>query len=280
MKKLAYIYLTVLVVVAFAWSGCGKKNTAPIVTEQTKIAPDTGADTGVLDLQIEAEKKLAAAKKEYAVALDKGLKEYLVSAAAEIDTAQKSYDAGAYKDSVKESSRAIELINEAYAQERLDKNLQEKARAAQEYLDAADAILTKAQNKEVPKYAGELYDIASKFYSAAKKELTDKKYDDSISSSKKAIETAQKAIDRAAAEQASEQKKKAEEKNVENANKKYANKKMDKYDVVSGDCLWNISKKPIIYGTPLKWKQIWFSNQDQIIDPDLIYPKQEFNIPR
>jgi nucleoid-associated protein YgaU len=52
------------------------------------------------------------------------------------------------------------------------------------------------------------------------------------------------------------------------------------YTVVKGDCLWNIAKKPIIYNDPFKWHRIYEANKNQIKDPDLIYPKQVFKIPR
>ncbi len=45
------------------------------------------------------------------------------------------------------------------------------------------------------------------------------------------------------------------------------------------DCLWNIAKKPSIYGDPWKWKRIYKANTDKIKDPDLIYPGQRLTIP-
>ncbi|HYM19672.1 MAG TPA: hypothetical protein VEW28_01575 [Candidatus Kapabacteria bacterium] len=44
------------------------------------------------------------------------------------------------------------------------------------------------------------------------------------------------------------------------------------------DCLWNIAKKPDIYNDPFAWPKIWHSNQDQIKNPDLIYPGQQLKI--
>jgi nucleoid-associated protein YgaU len=52
------------------------------------------------------------------------------------------------------------------------------------------------------------------------------------------------------------------------------------YQVVRGDCLWNIAKKPFVYNDPFKWTWIYDSNRDQIDDPDLIFPNQVFSIPR
>jgi nucleoid-associated protein YgaU len=54
----------------------------------------------------------------------------------------------------------------------------------------------------------------------------------------------------------------------------------DKYTVVRGDNLWDISKKEEIYDNPYQWIRIYCVNKDQIKDADLIYPDQIFNIAR
>lgn len=50
------------------------------------------------------------------------------------------------------------------------------------------------------------------------------------------------------------------------------------YTVVRGDNLWDIAKKPSIYGNPYEWPLIYKDNSNKIHDPDLIYPGQEFDI--
>ena len=45
------------------------------------------------------------------------------------------------------------------------------------------------------------------------------------------------------------------------------------------DCLWNIAKKPDIYGDAFRWPKIWQKNREQIKNPDLIYPGQILKIP-
>ncbi|MCD8552961.1 LysM peptidoglycan-binding domain-containing protein [Seleniivibrio sp.] len=49
-----------------------------------------------------------------------------------------------------------------------------------------------------------------------------------------------------------------------------------KYKVVKGDNLWNISKAK--YLNPFMWPLIYWANKEQIKDPDLIFPGQEFKI--
>ena len=52
------------------------------------------------------------------------------------------------------------------------------------------------------------------------------------------------------------------------------------YTVVRGDCLWNISAMPRIYGNPYQWPLIYKANSSQIKDADLIYPGQNLAIDR
>jgi hypothetical protein len=55
------------------------------------------------------------------------------------------------------------------------------------------------------------------------------------------------------------------------------------YTVVEGDCLWKISKKPMIYNDSHQWPKIYMSNKAKFKDPEnphLIFPDQVFDIPR
>jgi nucleoid-associated protein YgaU len=55
---------------------------------------------------------------------------------------------------------------------------------------------------------------------------------------------------------------------------------LDQYTVGSGDCLWMIASYLSIYSDAKRWPEIYEANKDKIKDPDFIYPKQEFVIPR
>lgn len=55
---------------------------------------------------------------------------------------------------------------------------------------------------------------------------------------------------------------------------------LDRHVVVKGECLWKISGYQQIYDDPFQWPLIYQANRDQIKNPDLIYPKQEFTVPR
>ena len=54
----------------------------------------------------------------------------------------------------------------------------------------------------------------------------------------------------------------------------------DHHLVEKGECLWIISEYDKIYGNPFKWPLIYRANRTQINDPDLIFPGQNFVIPR
>lgn len=51
------------------------------------------------------------------------------------------------------------------------------------------------------------------------------------------------------------------------------------YTVVKGDCLWFIARRKEHYGNGFAWPKIYNANKDQIRNPNLIYPKQQFRIP-
>ncbi len=52
----------------------------------------------------------------------------------------------------------------------------------------------------------------------------------------------------------------------------------DRYTVVTQDTLWGIAGKSDIYADNFQWPLIYKANRDNIKDPDLIYPKQDFSI--
>ena len=51
------------------------------------------------------------------------------------------------------------------------------------------------------------------------------------------------------------------------------------YTVVKGDCLWKIAGKKEHYQNGFAWPKIYQANRDQIKNPNLIFPKQNFKIP-
>jgi len=76
----------------------------------------------------------------------------------------------------------------------------------------------------------------------------------------------------------------ARKKAMDEAERELSKKRPPSYTVGSWaknrDCLWNIAKKTEIYSDPWQWKKIYLANKNKIKNPDLIYPKQVFKIPR
>jgi nucleoid-associated protein YgaU len=54
----------------------------------------------------------------------------------------------------------------------------------------------------------------------------------------------------------------------------------ERYAVQRGDTLWGISAREQIYRDPFMWPLIYKANSQQIRDPDVIFPRQIFVIPR
>ncbi len=54
--------------------------------------------------------------------------------------------------------------------------------------------------------------------------------------------------------------------------------KIDGYNIVQGDNLWNIAAKLGAYGNPYQWPLIYKMNRGKINDADLIYPGQQLII--
>ena len=52
------------------------------------------------------------------------------------------------------------------------------------------------------------------------------------------------------------------------------------HTVTKGECLWWISEYKHVYNDPFMWPLIYKANRDKIKNPDLIYPGQQFEVPR
>lgn len=56
--------------------------------------------------------------------------------------------------------------------------------------------------------------------------------------------------------------------------------KVDRYVVIRGDTLWDISGKSDIYNDHFQWPLVYKANRDQIEDPDIIEIGQDLAISR
>ncbi|PYT08335.1 MAG: hypothetical protein DMF49_05545 [Acidobacteria bacterium] len=107
-----------------------------------------------------------------------------------------------------------------------------------------------------------------------------------LNRAKAGLADAQRLSRRRAAEEEAARRKRAEEKRAEEetARRKRAEeitaRRRDRWTVTRGECLWLIASQPNIFGDPFKWPLIYWVNRWQIGDPDLIFPGQNFRIPR
>ena len=52
------------------------------------------------------------------------------------------------------------------------------------------------------------------------------------------------------------------------------------HTVKKGECLWWIAEYQQVYNDPFMWPLIYKANRDKIKNPDRIFPKQVFSLPR
>jgi nucleoid-associated protein YgaU len=52
------------------------------------------------------------------------------------------------------------------------------------------------------------------------------------------------------------------------------------HTVTKGECLWWIAEYKHVYNDAFMWPMIYKANRAQIKNPDLIYPGQQFDVPR
>ena len=145
-------------------------------------------------------------------------------------------------------------------------------------LAAQQAIAdAKAANAEAAALGFEWRDTG-KIIKDAEKALADGDYDKAIALANKARAQAEDAKRQAALENQKFLDRTASD--IDESMAAGAGMEPDNYTVVRGDNLWNISGKSSIYGDPYQWPLIFKANRDQIKDPDLIYPGQNFSIDR
>ncbi|MCD6578880.1 DUF4398 domain-containing protein [bacterium] len=167
--------------------------------------------------------------------------------------AQSAYENKKPADVEKFANSTIELANKAKTEaETAKKEAERIMQVKSDYNTKLEELTSKIDNiKGEPKY----YEKTNDLIEQAKAAFEAGEYD-------KAMETLTLAMD------------------SYDQGLKVLNSKPSSYKVIRGDCLWNIAKKPKIYGDPFKWPRIYKANKDHIKDPDLIYPNQVFKIPR
>ncbi len=145
--------------------------------------------------------------------------------------------------------------------------------------DAAAAIAAAKKANDKAKVEEYEWRDTGKLIKQAEKAMADGKYDEAIKLANKARRQAESAVkqkyselNRVGAATA------AAAVTSDDSGAMAASGSMQKYEVMRGDNLWDISAKPSVYDNPYNWPLIYKNNSDQIKDADLIHPGQMLDI--
>ena len=161
---------------------------------------------------------------------------------------------------------------------------------AEASLAKAKAALGEAHKAEAPKYVASSYTQAKAKADEANKLMGDPcKYKEAKAAADEAARLAGNAKAAAIAEKKrlEEEARKAEEERLRReaeearrAEEELLRRFPPVYTVERGDSLWRIAGMQNIYDNSIFWPIVYDANEAAINDPDLIYPGQEFSIPR
>ena len=139
---------------------------------------------------------------------------------------------------------------------------------AERYIAKAKKLIQEGTDSGNAKYAVDLFEVAANTLKVAEQAYAEGNYRDARGYGEEAYKLAKRAV-----VIASHLRMEAEKENVEVT--------LERVHVVrTGECLWTISGYKQVYHNPFMWPLIYKANENKIKDPDLIYPKQVFSIPR
>ena len=258
MKKISTRYgvltlVAVMMLVAFA--GCAKAPTEEMSDARMafQAATDAGAQTYASDKYMSAEEAL-----NEATALMEKKK---------------------YKEAREKALEALKLSREAHANAVSSKNMAN--RGAEEIYEMALAVLNSANQAGAYTYAEAQMLDAERTLEEAKRAYEAGDYVTAKQLAQAALEKAQQA--EAIAKQVGMQKKDEQVRRIAGELADPGATRMPpptNHVVIKGETLWWIAEYKQIYDDPFQWPVIYRANRDRIRDPDLIYPDQNFVIPR
>lgn len=227
--------------------------------------------------------ELANAKQEFQLATDEGAKQYApqqyTSAEEALNQANQLMEQGKYKQAREQAMKAQQLARDARVSAVNGKNA-----ASQSAKDS--------------------YDLAVNAVNAANEAYADTFAKDQMLDARATLQKAKEAYDAgdfntakqlaeaalAKAQQAEAAAKQARTKTDQGVAQQAAVGVRDSgatprpypmnHVVIKGESLWWIAEYKQIYNDPFQWPLIYKANRSQIKDPDLIFPDQNFTIPR
>jgi tetratricopeptide (TPR) repeat protein len=258
MKKMSTRYgvltlLAVMMLVAFA--GCAKPPTEEMSDARMafQAATDAEAQTYASDKYMSAEEAL-----NEATALMERKK---------------------YKEAREKALEALKLSREAHANAVTSRNMAN--RGAEEIYEMALAVLNSANQAGAYTYAEAQMLDAERTLEEAKRAYEAGDYVGAKQLAQAALEKAQEA--EAIAKQVGMQKQEEQARRIAGEIADPGATRMPyptNHVVIKGETLWWIAEYKQIYDDPFQWPVIYRANRDKIRDPDLIYPDQNFVIPR
>ncbi len=199
------------------------------------------------------------------------------------DKMQESHDWFDQKKCKESKAAALEVIAlSGEIEKKAEETKQEAKVKAEESIEKAKAAIAEAERAKAAEYASALLSESKSLLAKAEETMVDEcaylrvpqLADSAAAKAGQAKMAAEEEIRRI------EERKRAEEEARRRAEEEALRAKPRNWVVQKGECLWKIAEYEKIYQDPFQWPLIYNANKDQIKDPDLIYPNQNFAIPR
>lgn len=205
-----------------------------------------------------------------------------MSAEDALNEANALMEAKKYKQAREKAVEALKLARQAQASALTQKNAMNQS--AKDMYDMALEAVNTANRAGAYTYAPQLMEDAQKTLEEAKKTYEAGDYIAAQQLAEAALSKAKQAEEEARRVEAS---KKAE---MQAKAQQFAKEIADpgatprpyptNHIVIKGETLWWIAEYKQIYDDPFQWPLIYKANRSKIKDPDLIFPDQNFTIPR
>jgi hypothetical protein len=212
----------------------------------------------------------------------------LNSVQGEVNSMNELADAKKYKKAGKAAEPLLPRV-EQLADAAAD-NREAARKDAEASMAKAKAAMEDARKAEAPTLVASAYNQAKTKSDEAARLFSDPcKYNEAKAAADEAARLAANASAAAVAEKkrleeearrAEEERLRREAEEARRAEEEMLRRFPPVYTVQKGDSLWKISGMQKIYDNSIFWPIVYDANSGQINDPDLIYPGQEFSIPR
>ena len=205
-----------------------------------------------------------------------------MSAEEALNEATALMESKKYKEAREKAIEAMTLAREAHASAIESKNASN--RGAKEMYDRALQAVNAANKAGAYSYAPKQMEDAQRTLEEARKEYNEGDYITARQLAEAALTKAKQA------EEAAKRARAAKEAEMQTIAQQQAQEMRDpgampkayptNHVVIKGEALWWIAEYKQIYNDPFQWPVIYKANRSQIKDPDLIFPDQDFVIPR